>query len=128
MSTAKMIFDNKTSGCDLFINGEGRVEIIDKNEEIAQSLKDELESNMKQWYLGYYWGLKILQDDGSGILDRKGITDEEIQQEIQRVISKYKDIYSVNFINIKRLDRNISMEIEIQTKYGDSKFDVSLLR
>lgn len=127
MATAKMVFDDKTSGCDLFINEEGKVEIINKNQEIAQSLKDELESNMKQWYLGYYWGLKILQDDGSGILDRKNISDEEIIQEIQRVIAKYKDIYAVNFINIIRKERHISMEIEIQTKYGSTGLNVSLL-
>lgn len=126
MATAKMIFDDATSSCDLFINGEGKAEIISGNQEVAQSLKDELESNMTQWYLGYFWGLKMLQDDGSGIFDRKGITDEEIQQEVQRVISKNKDIYSSNFIKMERIDRHINAEIEIQTKYGSDKLSISL--
>lgn len=127
MATAKMIFNDENSSCDLYINGEGKVEIISENKEIAQSLKDELESNMKQWYLGYYWGLKMLQDDGSGIFDRKNITDDEIQQEFQRVISKNKNIYNTNFTKIERNDRHMYIEIEIKTKYGTEQLSISLI-
>lgn len=127
MSTVKMIFNDTDSSCDLYISPDGYCEVIDKNQEIAQSLKDELESNMTQWYLGYYWGLKMLQPDGSGIFDKKGITDSDIQQEIHRVMSKNKDILRTNITSLIREDRKVSINIEIETKHGNAEFSIALM-
>lgn len=127
MATVKMEFRESDSSCDLYISPDGVAEVITGNLEIAQSLKDELESNMTQWYLGYYWGLKILQDDGSGILDKKDVTDDEIIQEIQRVISKNKDILKSNISSVTREDRHMSIQIAIETKYGKDNFSISLI-
>lgn len=127
MSTVKMEFKESDSSCDLYISPDGYAEVIDGNKEIAQSLKDELESNMTQWYLGYYWGLKMLQPDSSGIFDRKNITDEEIQQEIHRVISKNKDILRSNITSLTHNDRHVSIQIEIETKYGSDEFSITLM-
>ncbi|MGL5189421.1 MAG: hypothetical protein ACRC7S_07190, partial [Cetobacterium sp.] len=87
----------------------------------------ELESNMTQWYLGYNWGTKLLQDDGSGIFDKKGITDAEITQEIQRVISKRKDILKSTVESITKEDRKMSLEIIIETKYGKDNLSISFM-
>ncbi|MGL5750367.1 MAG: hypothetical protein ACRCXT_07565 [Paraclostridium sp.] len=127
MSTVKMEFRESDSSCDLYISPDGYAEVVNGNEEIAQGLKDELESNMTQWYLGYNWGTKLLQDDGSGIFDKKGITDAEITQEIQRVISKRKDILKSTVESITKEDRKMFLEITIETKYGKDNLSISFM-
>lgn len=107
MATVRMYFDEKNKNlCDIYINEQGMAELIEENEELAQELKDELESNMTQWYLGYTWGIKLIQDDGSGLLDKKNPTDDEIVQEIQRVISKHNSILKSEVLSVSRYDSN----------------------
>lgn len=129
MSTIKMYFKEDDSSCDIFINEQGMAEISNENEELAQELKDELESNMTQWYLGYDWGIKLLQDDGSGLFDRKNPSDDDIQQELQRVISKHKGILKSDIINIIRdvNNRHIHVDINVITKYGNMELKLKLI-
>lgn len=137
MATVKMYFDEKNkNSCDIYINEQGMAELIEGNEELAQELKDELESNMTQWYLGYSWGIKLLQDDGSGLFDKKSPSDEEIIQEIQRVISKHKHVLQSEITSITRYNtednnkegtRHVSIEIEIITSFGKENLHVTLV-
>jgi len=124
MASGKLYFTS-TGICDIQIDSDGVVPMVEGNEELVQSLKDELESNMTQWYLGYDWGLKIIQADGSGILDGKK-TDDEIQEEIQRVISKYSDITSSSITSITTTNRNVSIEIEIETNFDDTTYSLTI--
>ncbi|MGL5049284.1 MAG: hypothetical protein ACRC6E_01460 [Fusobacteriaceae bacterium] len=126
MKTIKMDFNNETRTCDFHINSDGFMEIIENNEYLAQALKDEMESNIKQWYLGYNWGVKLLQDDKTGILDKKKITTTDIESELRRVVSKYKDIVSSKVKVVDTTDRVCHIEIEIVTKYGDLPLEISL--
>lgn len=129
MSTIKMYFNEDNSSCDIFINEQGMAEVSKENEELAQELKDELESNMTQWYLGYDWGVKLLQDDDSGLFDKKNPSDDEIQQELQRVISKHKSILKSDIINIIRdkENRHIHVNINMITKYGSINLELKLI-
>ena len=107
MASGEMYFvEDPKSTCDILINSDGTVPLVTGNQEIVQSLKDELESNMTQWYLGYDWGIKLLQEDGNGLLDKKS-TNDEIQEEIQRVISKNKNITHSEILNIDNKDTEI---------------------
>ena len=126
MASGEMYFvEDPKSTCDIFINSDGTVPLVTGNQEIVQSLKDELESNMTQWYLGYSWGLKLLQDDGNGLLDKKS-TNDEIQEEIQRVISKNTNITHSEILSIEKVDRAVNIEFIIQTVFDDETHKLSI--
>lgn len=120
MKIGQIAFNKDTNNADIVIDSNGRIPLIDGNDAIVQSVKTQLESNMTQWYLGYDWGTKIIQEDGTGIFQKKGITDDEILQEISRVISKYSEITSFDVTNLQRdnVNRKLYITLSVQTTYG----------
>lgn len=119
MKSIRTITD-ENGGIDIYLSN-GKAEIIDGKNELAQSLKFEIESNLKQWFLGTSFGAAWLQDDGSGLFDTKGVDLSEFEAEVLRVVYKRKDVANATVASSSiSNDRKISMTIDLYTIYGES--------
>lgn len=114
-------YKNDNGDMDIYLSS-GKASLVENKNELTQSLKYEIESNLGQWFLGTDFGIPWIQDDDSGLLDTKGITIDEIETEVLSIVYKRDDVLTAEITSsdLNETNREAEMTIEITTSYGDT--------
>lgn len=113
----------KIKNGDLSIDQSGNLEMVDKEDEIAQSVEMILSANKGEWFLNEDFGLDYDE------ITSKGQSKRDIEFALREAIFQEERIQGIEFpkIEIDSVNRRLSVDLELTTEDDETmRIEVSV--
>ena len=98
---------------DLYLE-DGKLKRVDKGRFVVQQVESKLKTLLGEWVLDRTVGYIDLEED---LIHNPDLFDLEFR--LQEIVTKTKGVLSLDFIDLKIVDRQLTIDFKAKTIYGE---------